>query len=104
LGCQLQATSAIDWLERLVPEMIYYVSSGTLRRVYTRQRFACISATCISLYTATDGQQSGNNFVAGNMLLVADSMLLQACCRQEATHVEGNMCKRGFKLYSLTNY
>jgi len=31
-----------------------------------RQHVACISATCIPLYPATDGQQIGNNFVAGN--------------------------------------
>jgi len=33
-----------------------------------RQHVARISATCISLYPETDGQQTGNNFVAVNML------------------------------------
>ena len=68
-----------------------------LSRVYTRQHVArqyvdgnkqhvaCISATCIPLYSATDGQQTGNNFVAGNMLLVAGNMLLQAALHHHAT-------------------
>jgi len=30
---------------------------------------------CISLYPATDGQQTGNNFVDGNKQHVADNML-----------------------------
>jgi len=36
-----------------------------------KQHVAGISATCIPLYLTTDGQQTGNNFVAGNMSLVA---------------------------------
>jgi len=35
------------------------------------QHIACISATCIPLYPATDWQQTGNNFVAGNKQHVA---------------------------------
>jgi len=38
------------------------------------------------MYPATDGQQTGNNFVAGNMLLVPGNMLLKAtCCLKQAT-------------------
>ena len=40
-----------------------------------RQHVACISVTYIPLYPATDGQQTGNNFVAVNMLLVATCLL-----------------------------
>ena len=73
----------------------------SLSRVYTRA--ACCPATCcllpaicclylgnIPFYSATDGQQTGNNFVAGNMLLVAGNMLLKVtCCRQQATCCPG---------------
>jgi len=47
-------------------------------------------STCIHLYPATDGQQTGNNFVAVNVLLVATCMLTAT--------VPGNMlpwCTRG---------
>ena len=73
------------------PEKLQWNSTSSLSpvlsRVYTgatccRQHAACISATRIHLYSATDGQQTSNNFVAGNMLLVAGNML--------------PWCKRGF--------
>jgi len=45
-----------------------------------------------SLYPATDGLQTGNNFVADNMLLVAGNMLLEATC-----------CKRGLRALNHTS-
>jgi len=40
-------------------------------------------STCIPLYPATDGQQTGNNFVDGNKQHVAGNK----------KHVAGNMCR-----------
>jgi len=53
---------------------------------------ACISATCIPLYPATDGQQTGNNFVSGNMLLVASNKQHVAGNKQ---HVAGQHVAHG---------
>jgi len=62
-----------------------------LRQHIARQHIACISATCIPLYPATDGQQTGNNFVDGNKQHVAGNMLL--------------WCKRSFRFtYSFYHY
>jgi len=61
---------------------------------------------CIPLYTATDGQQTGNNFVAFNMLLVTSNMLLEAtCCLQHVAccqqHVVSNMLRATYCLVNM---
>ena len=49
--CSVVRTSAIDCLERLVSEMIYYVSSGTLNHTYSLILFilpVCIVVKCLN--------------------------------------------------------
>jgi len=48
---------------------VFYCCADVQHVAGNKQHVACISATCIPLYPAPDGQQTGNNnFVAGNML------------------------------------
>ena len=51
------------------------------RATCCRQHVACIWATCIPLYPATDGQQTGNNFIAATLLLQATGNMLPWCKR-----------------------
>jgi len=59
--------------------------SGYMMTVSRRHNYYSFMSrsTCITLYPATDGQQTGNNFVADsrNMFTATEHMLPTTCCR-----------------------